>query len=158
MCVRIKKAVRTGQELKFLIVDDQKFIHQFVTQILGEMHFPDVVSAYDGEEAKNILERAFKAQIPFDAVFLDLGMPNMTGLEVLRYFRKRPQYDATAFIMLTAESEEQNVRDILRAGANAYIIKPMSRENLMKKVQEIQTRLQSGQKKWFDRARAGRNL
>ncbi|MDD5586163.1 MAG: response regulator [Alphaproteobacteria bacterium] len=146
--------MKASQELKFLIVDDQKLIHEFVGQILRELNFSDIHSVYDGEEAKSFLERVYKAKVPVDVVFLDLGIPNMNGLEVLRYFRARPQFDTTAFVMLTAESEKKNVMDILRAGANAYIIKPMSRDGLIKKVQEIQTRLKGGQNKWFDRAAA----
>ena len=69
--------------------------------------------------------------------FLDWDMPTISGLEVLSYFRAKPEYADTAFVMLTAESEQQNIMKAIKAGATSYIVKPVSPADLGKKLFEI---------------------
>ncbi|MCL2474343.1 MAG: response regulator [Alphaproteobacteria bacterium] len=123
--------------LKILIADDHFLIRQFVTNALMELKIENVQGANDGNEAIDMIQRAKQEGAPYDVVFLDWNMPTILGIEVLSYFRAKPEYADTAFVMLTAESEQQNIMKAIKAGATSYIVKPVSAPDLGKKIFEI---------------------
>lgn len=123
--------------LKVLIADDHFLIRQFVRNTLQESKITNVQTAADGNEAIDLVQKALDINQPYDIVFLDWNMPTISGLEVLSYFRAKPEYSNTAFVMLTAESEQQNIMKAIKAGATSYIIKPVSPSDLGKKLFEI---------------------
>ena len=124
-------------DLKVLIVDDHFLIRQFVRNTLQDTKIGDVQTAADGNEAIDLIQKAQNINQPYDVVFLDWNMPTVSGLEVLSFFRAKPEYASTAFVMLTAESEQQNIMKAIKAGATSYIIKPVSPSDLGKKLGEI---------------------
>ncbi len=124
-------------QLKVLVADDHFLIRQFVRNTLKESKIEDVQTASDGNEAIDLVQQARESGQPYDIVFLDWNMPTMSGLEVLSYFRAKPEYASTAFVMLTAESEQQNIMKAIKAGATSYIVKPVSPADLGKKLFEI---------------------
>lgn len=123
--------------LKVLIADDHFLIRQFVRNTLQDSKVTNVQTAADGNEAIDLVQKAYEGNQPYDIVFLDWNMPTISGIEVLNYFRARPEYAQTAFVMLTAESEQQNIMKAIKAGATSYIIKPVSPSDLSKKLFEI---------------------
>lgn len=123
--------------LKVLIADDHFLIRQFVRNALQDSKITNVQTAADGNEAIDLIQKAYEANQPYDMVFLDWNMPTISGLEVLSYFRAKSEYAGTAFVMLTAESEQQNIMKAIKAGATSYIIKPVSPSDLGKKLFEI---------------------
>ncbi|MER2520395.1 MAG: response regulator [Bdellovibrionales bacterium] len=123
--------------LKVLIADDHFLIRQFVRNTLQDSKVTNVQTAADGNEAIDLVQKAHECNQPYDIVFLDWNMPTISGIEVLNYFRARPEYAGTAFVMLTAESEQQNIMKAIKAGATSYIIKPVSPSDLSKKLFEI---------------------
>lgn len=124
-------------ELKVLVADDHFLVRQFVRNTLQEAKISNIQTAADGNEAIEFIQQAKEISQPFDLVFLDWNMPTISGLEVLNYFRTRSEYTDTAFVMLTAESEQQNIMKAIKAGATSYIIKPVSPSDLSKKLFEI---------------------
>jgi two-component system chemotaxis response regulator CheY len=123
--------------LKVLVADDHFLIRQFVRNTLQDSKITNVQTAADGNEAIDLVQKAYDAGQPYDIVFLDWNMPTISGLEVLSYFRAKPEYASTAFVMLTAESEQQNIMKAIKAGATSYIVKPVSPSDLSKKLAEI---------------------
>jgi two-component system chemotaxis response regulator CheY len=123
--------------LKVLVADDHFLIRQFVRNTLQDSRITNVQTAADGNEAIDLVQKAYDAGQPYDVVFLDWNMPTISGLEVLSYFRAKSEYTATAFVMLTAESEQQNIMKAIKAGATSYIVKPVSPSDLSKKLIEI---------------------
>ena len=123
--------------LKVLIADDHFLIRQFVRNTLQEAKITNTQTAADGNEAIDLVQKAREVGQPYDVVFLDWNMPTISGLEVLSYFRAKPEYADTAFVMLTAESEQQNIMKAIKAGATSYIVKPVSPSDLGKKLFEI---------------------
>ena len=93
--------------LKLLIADDHFLIRQFVRNALQDTKITNVQTAADGNEAIDLVQKAHEASQAYDIVFLDWNMPTISGLEVLSYFRAKPEYANTAFVMLTAEFEQQ---------------------------------------------------
>lgn len=124
-------------QLKVLIADDHFLVRQFVRNTLQEAKISNIQTAADGNEAIDLIQKAWDAKQPYDVVFLDWNMPTVSGIEVLNYFRAKADYAETAFVMLTAESEQQNIMKAIKAGATSYIIKPVSPGDLSKKLFEI---------------------
>jgi len=124
-------------DLKVLVVDDSFLVRQFVRNMLQEAKITNIQTASDGNEAVDIIQKSTEEGLYYDIVFLDWNMPTMSGLEVLNYFRAKAEYANTAFVMLTAESEQQNIMKAIKAGATSYIIKPVSMGDLSKKLYEI---------------------
>ena len=125
------------ESLRVLVADDHFLIRQFVRNTLKESKIENVQTAADGSEAIDLVQKARLANQSYDVVFLDWNMPTISGLEVLSYFRAKPEYADTAFVMLTAESEQQNIMKAIKAGATSYIVKPVSPADLGKKLFEI---------------------
>ncbi len=124
-------------QLKVLIADDHFLVRQFVRNTLQDAKITNIQTAADGNEAIDLIQKATEVNQMYDIVFLDWNMPTISGIEVLNYFRARPEYAGTAFVMLTAESEQQNIMKAIKAGATSYIIKPVSPSDLSKKLFEI---------------------
>jgi CheY-like chemotaxis protein len=122
---------------RVLIVDDHLITRQMVLNALRDCKIMNTETADDGPEAIRLLEKAYADHCPFDIVFLDWYMPGMSGFEVLSYFRAKPQFDRTAFAMLTAETEGPEIARAMRAGATSYICKPISSHGLANKVNDL---------------------
>ena len=120
-----------------MVADDHFLIRQFVRNALNDSKINDVQTAADGNETIDLVQKAHETGHPYDIVFLDWNMPTVSGLEVLTYFRGKPEYSNSAFVMLTAESEQQNIMKAIKAGATSYIVKPVSPADLAKKLFEI---------------------
>ena len=114
-----------------LVADDDDDILLLVTTRLRRDGF-EVIQARDGDEA---LDLAF-ARRPAIAV-LDVGMPGLDGLEVVRQLRADDATKAMRVILLTAKAQESDVRRGFEAGADAYVKKPFSPADLSARVQQL---------------------
>jgi CheY-like chemotaxis protein/anti-anti-sigma regulatory factor len=113
---------------KILTVDDSKMIRTLVGRALK----PFDVRIVEAEDGAKGLEAA-RSERP-DLILLDVAMPVMDGLEALRHLKKDPALKSIPVIMLTAEASRERVLDIIREGANYYILKPFDREALLAQV------------------------
>ncbi len=91
----------------------------------------DIVVARDGAEALEILQRAAPT---FAVVLLDLKLPKVDGLEVLRRLRTDERTRLLPVVILTSSKEEQDLVDGYRLGANSYIRKPVDFEKFTKAI------------------------
>ncbi|HEX5692194.1 MAG TPA: SpoIIE family protein phosphatase [Roseiflexaceae bacterium] len=103
-------------DLRALVVDDNAVINQMIRLQLANLGF-QVAGVGSGESGL-----AYLADTGADILFLDVSLPGMSGLEVLRQVRE--QQPDLAIIMTTAFSSERIVTDVLRLGANDYLCKP----------------------------------
>jgi DNA-binding response OmpR family regulator len=113
---------------KVLIADDEQNIVISLEFLLRREGF-EVIVASDGEEA---LARA-RAEKP-DLVLLDVMMPKMNGFDVCQALRADPEQAATRILMLTAKGRETEVSKGLGLGADAYVTKPFSTQDLVAQV------------------------
>ena len=114
------------EQIKILLVDDEKeFVETLADRIELRDHKAEV--ALNGEQALKKLDD----QIP-DVVVLDLKMPGIDGMEVLRRIRKA--YPKVQVIMLTGHGSEKHEDEARKLGAFEYLQKPVDIETLMKKV------------------------
>jgi DNA-binding response OmpR family regulator len=92
----------------------------------------EVILARDGEEALELI----KTRAP-DAAVLDIAMPKLTGLEVVRRLRDAEATKSLPIVLLTARAAEKDVELGLEAGADEYITKPFSPQDLYTCVQSV---------------------
>lgn len=92
----------------------------------------------DGEE---VLQFLFETDLPTDAlprlILLDLKMPKVDGLEVLRRIKADSRTHAIPVVMMTSSREEQDVVESYRLGVNSYIVKPVDFDQFAEAVRQI---------------------
>lgn len=119
---------------KVLVVDDEPTIVEVVGSYMERAGF-EAHGAFDGPEALRLVE----LHRP-DLVVLDLMLPGIDGIEVLRRLRERPG-DPIAVIVLTARGEESDRLIGLRHGADDYVVKPFSPAELVARVEAVLRRV-----------------
>jgi DNA-binding response OmpR family regulator len=118
--------------MKLLVVEDDKTVGQYVKRGLEEQQYiADWVT--DGAEALRVASSA-----PYDLIILDLRLPGMTGIEVLRTLRDRGH--TIPVLVLTAQDSVEFKVDALRAGADDYVTKPFSFEELLARIEALSRR------------------
>lgn len=127
---------------KILIVDDFETVRLFLRNALNQIGIENIEEAGDGREALQSIRDFTKKGQPFDMVFCDWNMPEMTGIELLQEIRKSPEFKQLPFVMVTAESETSSVESALKAGTTDYITKPFTVDGLREKIESIFNRLQ----------------
>ncbi|MBK9128327.1 MAG: response regulator [Phycisphaerales bacterium] len=113
--------------MKALVVDDSLTIRRIVIKALGLVGINETVEAADGTEAVKAASEG-----SFDLILLDWNMPKMTGIDALRTLRQAG--NKTPVVMVTTEAEKSRVLEAIKTGANDYLIKPFSPEQLAAKV------------------------
>jgi len=94
--------------------------------------------ARDGEEAVSWITR-WKLVEPMPLIILmDLKLPKIGGLEVLRRFKKQPKLKLIPIVVLTSSSEDKDITTAYEYGANSYIVKPVNFENFSSVAVEIE--------------------
>jgi DNA-binding response OmpR family regulator len=121
-----------------LIADDETKIRRLVTQHLEEAGF-DICQAQDGKQALEVCELLPQ---PPDLVILDLMMPEMDGHEVLKRLR---QMSTVPVLILTARDFLLDKRKSFETGADDYLIKPFSLDELVLRIQALLRRSQLSQ-------------
>ena len=115
-----------------LVVDDSPTIRRMVRTALGSL--PEVTFA---EAASGLQAIETLAVHPVQAIVLDLNMPDMHGLDVLRFLRSHQQYGDVPVMVLTTRGDETSREAALEAGATAYMTKPFSPSVLASSVKHL---------------------
>lgn len=110
---------------KILVIDDAEFILESTATLLGFEGY-DVVTACDGVEG---VAAALEHQP--DLILCDISMPNLDGYGVIEQLRKNEKTVTTPFIFLTAFTEKSNMRMGMEKGADDFLVKPYTREELI---------------------------
>lgn len=113
-------------ESKILVADDMPTIRDLVKNQLKAMGYKNVIEAADGEQALNLLIQSEATTDKVKMVISDWNMPKMTGLEFLKQVRASDQWANMPFILLTSESERDQVTEAILAGVSQYVIKPFA--------------------------------
>ena len=108
-----------------LVADDEPHIGRIIKMKLEQGPFR-VTLAYDGQEALDIVNSAEHV----DLVLLDLMMPKLSGLDVLRLIREQEKFKSLPCIILTAGGDAKHERDALELGATQFLTKPFSPKKL----------------------------
>lgn len=116
--------------MRALIVDDSRAMRRIVGRILEGAGY-EVLEAGDGQEALSRLE---SLDGPLELACVDWNMPVMDGLTFITEVRKRPEWRAITLMMVTTESEQDQIVRALAAGAHEYLIKPFTGEAMLEKL------------------------
>jgi len=115
--------------MRALVIDDSRTVRAIIRQTLGEVGL-DVVEAGNGREGLDRLREAGDVGV----VLVDWNMPEMNGLEFIRAVRAERAYDLVRIMMVTTETEQEQVIRALEAGANEYVMKPFTKDILIAKL------------------------
>ena len=118
--------------MRILLAEDERSLSRAVTALLERNHYA-VDAVYDGAEALDYLEGG-----NYDALILDIMMPKMDGMEVLR--RLRQEGNSIPVLMLTAKGEVEDKVQGLDAGANDYLAKPFHLAELEARIRSLTLR------------------
>ena len=114
-----------------MTVDDSSSVRQMVTFTLKN-------ASYSVIEAKDGMEALVKAKSTTVHLFLvDLNMPKMDGIELIRHLRADPVYRFVPIVMLTTESQAAKKQEGRDAGATGWIVKPFRPEQLLAVVEKV---------------------
>lgn len=118
-----------------LIVEDEAPLQELLAYNLQRADF-DIEQAFDGEQAMNLAAE----RVP-DLILLDWMLPHTSGIELCRQFRRRSETANTPIIMLTARAEEGDRLRGLNTGADDYVTKPFSVEELIARMRAVLRRV-----------------
>ncbi|MGD0668990.1 MAG: response regulator [Bryobacteraceae bacterium] len=118
---------------KALVVDDSRAVRMILARTLKELGF-EVREAANGREALEVIE-AEKTAVTL--VLADWNMPEINGLELLKQLRQKPELSSLVVVMVTTETELDQMAAALEAGANEYVMKPFTKDILVEKLQLV---------------------
>lgn len=122
-----------------LIIDDEAALRQTLTRILQRAGY-HVTSAASGQEGLDYLSR-----LPFDLVYLDIRMPDMNGMEVLKIVHA--SYPELPVVLFTAQPDLSSALEALRQGATDYLLKPLQPKDIVERTNAILARRRTEQRK-----------
>lgn len=115
--------------MRALVIDDSRAVRAIIKKILIDIGF-EVVEAGNGVEALAALQQYERVHL----ALVDWNMPEMDGFTFVCQVRGQPAYDHLHLMMVTTETEKEQMVKALAAGANEYITKPFTREGLVSKL------------------------
>jgi two-component system chemotaxis response regulator CheY len=116
-----------------LVVDDSRAMRMILSKTLAESGF-EVMQAANGREALEIMDREGPE---IGLVLLDWNMPEVTGIEVVEKLRSQKTFNTVRLVMVTTETEIEQMARALEAGADEYVMKPFTREAVEDKLRLI---------------------
>jgi two-component system, chemotaxis family, chemotaxis protein CheY len=114
-----------------MIIDDSATMRKIVmrTVRMSGLEFDQIEEAGSGVEALEKLKAG-----PFDVMLCDINMPEMNGPELVKQARQLPNCSATKIVMVSTESAQELIDQLLANGANGYITKPFTPEKFREKL------------------------
>jgi two-component system, chemotaxis family, chemotaxis protein CheY len=118
-----------------MVIDDSRAMRMILKRIVTQIGF-DVVEASNGKEAMEYLESTLMnaEDVPPILALVDWNMPEMNGLEFVTKVRAEPRLRGVTLMMVTTESEQNQIVRALAAGAHEYVIKPFTPDAIVEKL------------------------
>ena len=118
--------------MNILLVDDSHTMRLILRNVIVKNLEATIIEAVDGKDA---LDKLNSNQI--DLMFLDVNMPNMDGLTLLKTVRGMDQFKNLKIVMCTSESEKSTILGAIKLGATSYVVKPFSPDVLQQKLKDL---------------------
>lgn len=117
-------------KIKILVADDSMLMRDIIKDSLLETFSEaEIYEACSGKEAQALLQKE-----KVDIVLCDWEMPEMSGIDVLKWVRSTPDLSALPFIMVTGTTDKENVVECIKSGVTDYVVKPLTPDMLCQKV------------------------
>jgi len=124
--------------IKVLVVDDMSTMRRILKNVLRQIGFSDIIEAENGQDALKKLKAG-----DFGLVVSDWNMPVMQGIDLLRAIRADSELKTLPFLMVTGESQKENLIEAVQVGVNSYVVKPFTAEVLQGKLEKMFANVQS---------------
>jgi two-component system chemotaxis response regulator CheY len=118
---------------KAIVIDDSRAIRTIISRTLAQLGY-EVSQAANGQEGLQALE---SGQRDVSLILVDWNMPVMDGLEFVKQVRSHSQYDEVKLMMVTTETQIEQMSTALEAGANEYVMKPFTKEIIEDKLRVL---------------------
>ena len=125
------------KNIRVLIVDDSQTIRAIITKMLKKLDINNISDAYSGGQAFRIIKKSFTEANPIQLVISDWNMDGMNGIKLLKKIKEDPELSKVYFYMLSAEVDPRRMKEAMMAGADGFIKKPFTIENLKEKIQKV---------------------
>jgi CheY-like chemotaxis protein len=122
-----------------LLVEDNPVDLDLILLAFKKGNFVNPVQiARDGEEALSWIARWDAGEARPAVMLLDLRLPKISGLEVLRGFKEHPVYNTVPVVVLTSSAEDGDIQKAYQLGANSYIVKPVELAEFISVAQQVE--------------------
>ena len=117
----------TARPIEILLVEDNDADYEITKDAFAQEYSTNLVRVCDGESAIQYLNKKseFSQATTPDVVLLDINLPGMSGLDVLREIRRTPSLKRTAVVMLTVSDDRDDIATAYDLNANCFITKPV---------------------------------
>jgi two-component system, chemotaxis family, chemotaxis protein CheY len=120
-----------------LIVDDSPTIRKMIRAALKPLN------AFIGEAGSGLEAIEQLVLYPYDAITLDLNMPDMHGLDFIQFVRSHESFEKIPIVVISTRADEPTRKQILSAGVNFYVTKPFTPSQLINTISEMLARQSS---------------
>ncbi len=115
-----------------LVAEDHPDGRKLVVRLLDKLGIANVVAVVNGQEAQKQIQGQ-----AFDLLLADWHMPEMDGMELLKSVKADSSLKSLKVLMVTADDDHKHIREAILAGADGYLIKPVTQERLQQKLEDI---------------------
>jgi two-component system, chemotaxis family, chemotaxis protein CheY len=124
--------ILTGKQI--LVIDDMKITRKLVIKLLIKLGASEdvLLEASNGIEAQELLSKH-----NFDLIVSDWNMPEMSGLELLKFCKTDEKLKKIPFVLLTSESESNQIAEALDSRVDLYLVKPIQEDLFMQKIMKL---------------------
>lgn len=125
-----------GKKIRILLVEDNLVDAAVTRQVLKHNHQTDLILAANCKEALALLQSKSRSDLP-QLILLDLNLPDISGIELLRRIKKDKSLHEIPVVILTMSNEDQDIQRSYDLGASSYLVKPISDEALMLVIKKL---------------------
>lgn len=115
--------------VKVVLADDEEFVRYFLRNVMNSLSFKVIAEVERGDEVYSVVKKTGP-----DILFLDINMPNLTGLEFLKKYSR--EFPKTCIIILTSASSFKLVEEAANDGAHCFIRKDMPIEQMVLSIEK----------------------
>jgi two-component system chemotaxis response regulator CheY len=119
--------------MKLIVADDSRLIRGIIEKTVASIGF-EAAQASNGKEALDILEADGK---DINLVLLDWNMPIMSGIDVIKSMRRDDRFKKIPVLMISTESEDDRIKEVINAGAQGYLTKPFTGDKLIDAIKNV---------------------
>ncbi|WP_019917562.1 response regulator [Methyloversatilis discipulorum] len=125
--------------LPILLVEDNPVDIDLTCRAFARSQLHNPISiARDGEEAIRLIDRWDAGETPPSLILLDINLPRVNGIEVLRHLKAHPKYRRIPVVVLSSSSEDRDLHDAYALGVNSFIVKPVDFDRFVEAAGQIE--------------------
>ncbi len=127
------------KKMRILLIEDDEDHAELISDALKEDNTKEIKTEVtlkkDGQEAIDYLQYEMQSQVSL--VILDLNLPKIDGMDVLKFIKKNSKYYSIPVIILSTSSDQNTILEAYKNGANGYVTKPMAFDEFVDKIKKL---------------------